>query len=164
MKRVIFIIFAVLLFGYCASQKIQNEYSVSSQIAPPVAKKIPTSATLHNIELKDNYAWMIDDTRSDSTVIEYIEAENAYADAIFSEMATLKDTIFHEIISRIGEEDVNAPTRWGDYYYYSRREQGKPYKREYFNYLLSWDTYRNIRGQAYPNMMLTAGYHDSRVR
>ncbi len=147
MKRVIFIIFAVLLFGYCASQKIpssshydvtgQKEYSVSSQIAPPVARKIHTSATLHNIELKDNYAWMIDDTRSDSTVIEYIEAENCYAESILSEITALKDTIFNEIISRISEEDVNAPTRWGDYYYYSRREQGKPYKREYFDYLLS---------------------------
>lgn len=80
---------------------------------------------------------MIDDTRSDSTVIEYIEAENCYAESILSEITALKDTIFNEIISRISEEDVNAPTRWGDYYYYSRREQGKPYKREYFDYLLS---------------------------
>jgi len=70
---------------------------------------------------------MIDDTRSDSTVIEYIEAENLYAEKILSEMSALKDTIFNEIISRISEEDVNAPTHWGDYYYYSRREEGKPY-------------------------------------
>ena len=137
MKRVIFIIFVILFFGYCASQKIpssshydvtgQKEYSVSPQIMPPVARKIPTSITLHGVELKDDYAWMIDDTRSDSTVIEYIEAENLYAEAILSEMSDLKDTIFNEIISRIGEEEVNAPTRWGDYYYYSRREHGKPY-------------------------------------
>jgi len=137
MKKYILLIIILLVAAFCTTYKVsssfhydvtgQKEYSVSPSIMPPVANKIPTSTTLHGIELKDDYAWMMDDTRSDSTVIEYIEAENAYADAILSEMAALKDTIFHEIISRIGEEDVNAPTRWGDYYYYSRREEGKPY-------------------------------------
>lgn len=127
MKRGIFVICVILFLGYCTSQKIQEKYSLSPSIIPPVAKKIPTSVTLHGVELKDDYAWMIDDTRSDSTVIEYIEAENLYAETILSEMSALKDTTFNEIISRISEEDVNAPTHWGDYYYYSRREEGKPY-------------------------------------
>jgi oligopeptidase B len=126
MKKVIFIVL-MLFLGSCASQKIQKEYSELPHTTPPAAKKIPASTTLHGVEMKDNYAWMIDDTRTDSAVIEYIEAENLYAEEILSDISALKDTIFNEIIGRIGEEDVNAPTRWGDYYYYSRREEGKPY-------------------------------------
>ncbi|HHE40852.1 MAG TPA: S9 family peptidase, partial [Candidatus Cloacimonetes bacterium] len=126
MKKVIFIII-ILLLSSCASQRIQKENSEIPHPIPPVAKKIFTSYTMHGVELKDNYAWMIDGTRTDTAVVKYIEAENLYADAILSEMSALRDTIYNEIINRIGEEDVNAPTRWGDYYYYSRREQGKPY-------------------------------------
>ncbi|MCD6329664.1 MAG: oligopeptidase B, partial [Candidatus Cloacimonetes bacterium] len=126
MKKVIFIII-ILLLSSCASQRIQKENSEIPHPIPPVAKKISTSYTMHGVELKDNYAWMIDGTRTDTAVVKYIEAENLYADAILSEMSALRDTIYNEIINRIGEEDVNAPTRWGDYYYYSRREEGKPY-------------------------------------
>ncbi len=127
MKKYFLLIIILLVAAFCASQKVHKEGKQPESIIPSDAQKIPTSKTLHGVELKDDYEWMIDDTRSDSTVIEYIEAENLYAEAILSGMSALKDTIFNEIISRIGEEEVNAQTRWGDYYYYSRREQGKSY-------------------------------------
>ena len=127
MKKYLLLIIILLVAAFCASYKVQKEGKQPESIIPPDAQKIQTSKTLHGVELKDDYAWMIDDARSDSTVIEYIEAENLYAEAILSEMSALKDTIFNEIVSRIGEEEINAPTRWGDYYYYSRRELGKSY-------------------------------------
>ncbi|MBN2017816.1 MAG: S9 family peptidase [Candidatus Cloacimonetes bacterium] len=126
MKKLFIIVPIIVLISFCASQSVQENIKTST-IQPPVATKIPTSTIIHGVELNDDYAWMIDDARTDSMVVEYIESENIYADKILSGMTVLKDTIFNEIISRIGEEDVNAPTRWGDYYYYSRREEGKPY-------------------------------------
>jgi len=124
--QVIIIIFS-LLVGFCTPQKIVKENVQDHIFQPPVAKKIPTVQVINDYEYIDNYQWMIDNSRSDSSVIAYIEEENDYADYILAHMQSLKDTIFEEIISRIGEEYENAPTKWGNYYYYSRREEGKPY-------------------------------------
>ncbi len=123
---IFFIVISSLLIGFCASHKIPL-HSKQETVQPPIAKKIPTLRKIHDYEYVDNYQWMIDDARSDSAVIEYIEAENDYADHILSGMQSLKDTIYDEIISRIGEEYENPPTKWGDYYYYSKREKGKSY-------------------------------------
>ena len=113
--------------GYCASKAGVENYKHETIPQPPAAKKIPITQKIQDFEYIDNYHWLIDDTRSDSEVISYIQKENDYAEYILSGMQSLKDTIFNEIISRIGEEYENAPIRWGDYYYYSRREEGKPY-------------------------------------
>ena len=127
-KSISYIVFIFLtiaiIFG--TTQNVQKK-NVTDTLKPPVAKKIQVTQKIYDYEFVDDYLWLIDETRSDSAVIEYIEAENTYADYILSDMQALKDTIFNEIISRIGEEYENAPTRWGDYYYYSKREEGKPY-------------------------------------
>ena len=129
MKKSISYIVFIFLTGaiiFCTTQNVQKKY-ITDTLQPPVAKKIQVTQKIYDYEFLDDYQWLIDETRSDSAVIEYIEAENAYAGYILSDMQALKDTIFSEIVSRIGEEYENAPTRWGDYYYYSKREDGKPY-------------------------------------
>jgi len=129
MKKYITYILLFFLTGaiiFCTTQDVQKK-NVTDTVQPPVAKKIQVTQKIYDYEFLDDYLWLIDETRSDSAVIEYIEAENTYADYILSDMQALKDTIFNEIISRIGEEYENAPTRWGDYYYYSKREEGKSY-------------------------------------
>ena len=50
-----------------------------SVIAPPVARKEPTSTTLHGQTLEDNYSWMRDKTSPE--VIAYLTAENDYTSA-----------------------------------------------------------------------------------
>lgn len=130
MKKYLTLITILLLtffIGYCASKAVVENYKHETKHQPPAAKKIPITQKIHDFEYIDDYHWLIDDTRSDSAVIAYIQKENEYAQYILSDMQPLKDTIFNEIISRIGEEYENAPIRWGDYYYYSRREEGKPY-------------------------------------
>jgi len=126
-----YIIYILLFFLtstiiFCTTQDVQKK-NITDTVQPPVAMKIQVSQKIYDYEFLDDYHWLIDETRSDSAVIEYIEAENAYAGYMLSDMQALKDTIFNEIISRIGEEYENAPTRWGDYYYYSKREEEKPY-------------------------------------
>ena len=42
-------------------------------------------------------------------------------------------------------------------------EWGNPDNKEYFDYMMSYSPYDNIKAIEYPNLLLTAGYHDPRV-
>jgi len=43
------------------------------------------------------------------------------------------------------------------------RELGNPNEREYYEYILSYDPYENIGRREYPNILITAGFHDRHV-
>jgi oligopeptidase B len=92
---------------------------------PPVAEKIAHVDTLHGDIRVDNYYWLRD--RGDSNVIAYLKAENAYTDSVMAPTKDFEDAMYKEILSRIKETDINVPYRYGDYYYYSRTEEGKDY-------------------------------------
>lgn len=92
---------------------------------PPVAEKIPHVDTLFGDIRVDDYYWLRD--RGDSNVIDYLKAENAYTDAVMAPTKDFQDAMYKEILGRIKETDINVPYRFGDYYYYSRTEEGKNY-------------------------------------
>lgn len=92
---------------------------------PPVAKKEAKIDTLFGHEMIDDYYWMRD--RDNPEVIKYLEDENAYTDAYVSRIKKFEDKIYGELKSRIVEDDMSVPARKGDYYYYSREEEGKQY-------------------------------------
>ena len=52
----------------------------SSLPTPPVAKKVPKITEIHGVRLVDSYFWLRD--KSNPEVREYLEAENAYTDAV----------------------------------------------------------------------------------
>jgi oligopeptidase B len=95
-------------------------------LAPPVAEKKPKSITKHGDRRIDNYFWLRE--KSDTKVIDYLKAENAYTDAMTAHTAGFRDTLYKEMLARIKETDEDVPYRRGDYFYYSRTEQGKQYK------------------------------------
>ena len=43
-------------------------------------------------------------------------------------------------------------------------EWGNPNNKEYYDYMKSYSPYDNIKVQAYPNLLVTAGFHDSQVQ
>lgn len=43
-------------------------------------------------------------------------------------------------------------------------EWGNPNVKEYYEYMLSYSPYDNVKEQYYPNMLITTGYHDSQVQ
>jgi oligopeptidase B len=92
---------------------------------PPVARVVPKVDTLHGDVLVDNYAWLRD--KSDSAVIRYLEAENAYTEAMTRHTATVRDSLYKEILGRTKETDASPPYREGGYWYYTRTEAGKAY-------------------------------------
>jgi oligopeptidase B len=91
----------------------------------PLAQKKPIEATLHGDRRVDDYGWLRD--KKNPEVISYLDAENAYADAFMKPTEELQKKLYEEMLGRIKQTDVNVPYRLGDYFYYSRTEQGKQY-------------------------------------
>ncbi|HVJ97479.1 MAG TPA: S9 family peptidase, partial [Acidimicrobiia bacterium] len=92
---------------------------------PPAAAKRPRVLTEHGDERVDDWYWLRD--RDDPAVIAYLEAENAYADALLAPQAELRKRIFEEIKSRIQETDESAPVREGAWEYTSRTVESLQY-------------------------------------
>jgi oligopeptidase B len=92
---------------------------------PPIAPKQPQVLTNHGDERIDDYFWMRDS--NDPKVIAYLEAENAYTEAMMQHTEPLQSTLYNEMLARIKETDLSVPYRQADYYYYSRTEEGKSY-------------------------------------
>lgn len=98
---------------------------MSQTIQPPIAAQIPHSTTIHGRTLVDNYAWLRGKEKPE--VIEYLNQENVYTESIMSSTKDLQDKLYHEMRSRIKETDQTYPDRMGDFFYYSRTEEGKQY-------------------------------------
>jgi len=92
---------------------------------PPVARKVPKELVAHGDMRLDDYFWMRD--RANPGIIEYIEAENRYADEVMKHTGMLQRKLFEELKSRMVETDVSVPERNDDFYYYTRTESGKQY-------------------------------------
>ena len=93
--------------------------------APPVAKKVPHISEVNGRKLVDNYFWLRD--KPNPEVRAYLEAENAYTDAVMKPTDALQKKLYDEMLSRVKETDVEVPYREGDYFYYVRTEAGKQY-------------------------------------
>ena len=93
--------------------------------APPVAKKVPKVTEINGHKLVDNYFWLRD--KKNPEVAAYLEAENAYTDAVMKPTEPLQKKLYDEMLSRIKETDVEVPYKEGGYFYYLRTEAGKQY-------------------------------------
>ena len=94
--------------------------------APPIAKKVPHVTDINGHKLVDNYFWLRD--KPNPEVRAYLEAENAYTDAVMKPTEPFQKKLYDEMLSRIKETDVDVPYKEGDYFYYSRTEAGKQYQ------------------------------------
>ncbi len=94
-------------------------------LTPPIAKKVPTTATLHGEVRTDDYAWLRD--KNNPEVIAYIESENAYTADVMRPTEALQQTLYDEMLGRIKEDDSRPPVKRDDWYYYARTEKGKAY-------------------------------------
>ena len=100
--------------------------SESSNVpTPPVAKQVPTERTHHGDTVTDPYAWLTDP--KDPEVIAYLEAENAYMEAMTEGLSGLRTAIFGEIKARTKETDLSVPVRKGNWWRYSRTVEGQQY-------------------------------------
>ncbi|HET7709812.1 MAG TPA: S9 family peptidase [Sphingomicrobium sp.] len=93
---------------------------------PPVAAK-KAHVVKGPADRVDEYYWLRDDTRKDPQVLAYLNAENAYADAVMAPLRPLQDQLYAEIVGRIKQDDASVPALDRGYYYYTRYETGSSY-------------------------------------
>ena len=91
----------------------------------PVASQRPLPSVVHGQTRVDEYAWLRE--KDDPEVQAYLEAENAYAEAILSGTRALQQTLYAEMLGRIQETDQSVPSREGGFLYYSRTEEARQY-------------------------------------
>lgn len=65
--------------------------------------------------------------KSNPEVIKYLESENAYTAEVMAPTKGLQENLYKEMLGRIKQTDLSVPTRIGEYFYYSRTEEGKQY-------------------------------------
>ncbi len=92
---------------------------------PPEARKVPKVEMVHGDRRVDDYFWLREKTNPEVTA--YLEAENAYADAVMKPTEAFQEALYKEMLARIQETDLSVPYRKGAHFYYSRTEQGKQY-------------------------------------
>ena len=94
-------------------------------LVPPLARRIPHPATMHGETRPDDYFWLRQ--KGESEVIAYLEAENAYTDAVMRPTEAFQQTLYDEMLGRIQQTDLSVPYRRGEWLYYARTEEGKQY-------------------------------------
>ena len=92
---------------------------------PPVAAKKPKDVTVHEDKRIDDYFWLREKTNPE--VINYLEQENAYTEAVLAPAKELRATLYKEMVARIKEDDTSAPVPFLGFDYYTRTEKNKQY-------------------------------------
>ncbi len=80
-------------------------------------------------------------------------------------VANMRPELYRTIVAQVPFVDIintmlddTLPLTTGEY-----EEWGNPNEEEYYNYMLSYSPYDNIKAQNYPNMLVTGGLNDSQV-
>jgi oligopeptidase B len=115
----------LLIFSLALNIISCSKRQTSVDMKPPIAEKKPKELTIHGHTRIDNYFWM--NNREDSSVIDYLNAENAYTDEVMKDTKEFQDQLYNEIIGRIKQTDESVPYLDNGYYYYTRYEEGKEY-------------------------------------
>jgi oligopeptidase B len=95
------------------------------QLPPPLARKERKETQLHGAVLIDDFAWLRD--KENPEVTAYLEAENAYAEAVMKPLEGLREELYQEMLSHVKQTDISVPFRDGGWWYYTRTEEGKQY-------------------------------------
>jgi oligopeptidase B len=98
---------------------------VMSDLIAPIARKHHTEQQHHGITLIDDYAWLRH--KDDPAVTEYLEAENAFAEANLAPLAALREDLYREMLSHIQQTDVSVPYFDDGYWYHTRTQEGLQY-------------------------------------
>ncbi|MBK8302034.1 MAG: S9 family peptidase [Chloracidobacterium sp.] len=94
----------------------------------PVAKKVPKVLKIHGYEITDNYFWLRDrNDKKDPEVIKYLEDNNKYTESFMGQNAGFADNLYKEMLGRIKQTDTSVPYRKGEYWYFTKTEEGKQY-------------------------------------
>jgi oligopeptidase B len=92
---------------------------------PPIARREPVEHILHGDRRVDHYGWLRE--KENPEVIAYLNAENAYTDAVLHDTAPFQEKLYQEMLGRILQTDLSVPYRLRGHLYFTRTEEGKQY-------------------------------------
>ena len=112
-----------------------------SEAVPPVAKRIPHDVLFGAVPgedrgvdpidpprvINDDLFWLRDDARKDPEVLQHLEAENAYTDAVLAGMDATSTAVLEELKARMVEDDDSVPYQSGKFNYFTRQAKGCAY-------------------------------------
>jgi oligopeptidase B len=81
--------------------------------------------SIHGDDRPDPYFWLRE--RENPEVIAYLNAENAYREAVMAPLKSFENALYEEIIGRIKQDDVSVPYFDNGYWYITKMEEGKEY-------------------------------------
>jgi oligopeptidase B len=102
----------------------------------------------------------------------YTSAEHLYAEGgsagglLMGAIVNMAPELYNGVIAQVPFVDVittmlddTIPLTTGEY-----DEWGNPNEKKYYDYMLSYSPYDQVKAQAYPNMYISTGLHDSQVQ
>jgi oligopeptidase B len=102
-----------------------HEISTDPIPTPPLAGREPVEHVLHGDRRVDHYGWLRE--KKSREVIAYLQAENAYTDAILKPTQGFQEKLYQEMLGRILQTDLSVPYRLRGHLYFTRTEEGKQY-------------------------------------
>src|SRR5205807_9569025 len=97
--------------------------------APPLARREPVEHILHGDRRIDHYDWLRH--KEWPEVLAYLEAENAYTDALLKPTQNFQQKLYQEMLGRIQQTDLAVPYRLRGYLYFTKTVEGKQYPYHY---------------------------------
>ena len=94
-------------------------------VQAPLALRESVEHVVHGDRRVDHYAWMRE--KNDPRVREYLEAENAYSDAVMRGTEGFQERLYQEMLGRIQQTDLSVPYLLRGWWYYTRTEEGQQY-------------------------------------
>ena len=113
-----------LAYGW-KSRIAAAEVKMPGAPAPPIAPAVPKAVEKYGAIRIDPYDWLRD--RENPRVIIYLNAENAYADALLRPIKPLVDELTAELQARATARDASVPTTCNGYVYQRRFMRGAQY-------------------------------------
>ena len=99
--------------------------AADSKPLPPVAPQKPHVSLWHGESVSDPWFWLRE--KSSPEVVAYLNAENAYTEAMTANLKPFSEALYKEMLGRIKQTDLSVPVRRGAYFYYSRTQEGQQY-------------------------------------
>ena len=101
------------------------------------------------------------------TSVEHLYAEGGSAGGLLmGAIVNMAPELYNGVIAQVPFVDVittmlddTIPLTTGEY-----DEWGNPNEKKYYDYMLSYSPYDQVKAQAYPNMYVSTGLHDSQVQ
>src|SRR6266446_4109396 len=112
-----------------AAPVLSPETSGEAILGPPVARREPVEHVLHGDRRVDHYAWLR--SKENPEVIAYLEAENAYTDAILKPTEAFQEKLYQEMLGRIQQTDLSVPYRRRGYLYFTKTFEGQQYPQHF---------------------------------